>query len=266
MSSSHPSPKIVMLWCVPRSASTAFEKAFQQRTDTTVVHEPFTDSYYFGRTRRSFRYGDADYSSQCDEQAAERIIFGSTTPLIFVKELAFQGLHYVSDTVLSRAKHTFLIRSPHAVYESLQILKPDFTEEEFGFQPLLALHERISRDLQMPTWTIESHAFRAEPRRVFSEYCNWLGIDFDPHMLTWNPGPIRPWQSHEAESQAKWHKTLEASNSVLPAELHNTSIQPEHHDIVERAEQIYRSFLDNLRTDVSMAALDLGVGQDVLRT
>ncbi len=254
MSNGHPSSQIVILWCVPRSASTAFEKAFQQRADTTVVHEPFTDSYYFGRKRRSFRYGDVDYSSQCDAQTAERTILNNAAPVTFVKELAFQAVHYVSDSLLSQAKHAFLIRSPRATYGSLRVLKPDFTEEEFGFESLLTLHERISSVLGMTTWIIDSQTFRAEPTRVFSEYCNWLGIDFDAHMLTWNPGPIRVWQSHESESQAKWHKTLEASNSVLPPKLDNTRIRPEHRDIVGRAEQIYRLFVDKSQAGVSISA------------
>ena len=45
----------VVIWAVPRSVSTAFEKALSRSQGVVAVHEPFTDCYYFGPTRRSSR-------------------------------------------------------------------------------------------------------------------------------------------------------------------------------------------------------------------
>jgi hypothetical protein len=35
---------------VPRSISTAFERVFVERDDFEVLHEPFSDAYYYGPT------------------------------------------------------------------------------------------------------------------------------------------------------------------------------------------------------------------------
>ena len=40
--------KIVVLWAVPRSTSTAFEWMMRQRGDLTCFHEPFGEAWYQG--------------------------------------------------------------------------------------------------------------------------------------------------------------------------------------------------------------------------
>jgi hypothetical protein len=52
--------KPVALWAVPRSISTAFERVFVERDDFEVLHEPFSDAYYYGPDRLSDRFADAE--------------------------------------------------------------------------------------------------------------------------------------------------------------------------------------------------------------
>ena len=52
--------KPVALWSVPRSISTAFERVFVERDDFEVLHEPFSDAYYYGEDRLSDRYADVE--------------------------------------------------------------------------------------------------------------------------------------------------------------------------------------------------------------
>ncbi|KAJ3038964.1 hypothetical protein HDV00_012722 [Rhizophlyctis rosea] len=40
--------KTILLWCAPRSVSTAFERAFISHPQTHVLHEPFSIPYHFG--------------------------------------------------------------------------------------------------------------------------------------------------------------------------------------------------------------------------
>ena len=86
------SAKTILLWSPPRCVSTAFEKTFSQRSDTVVVHEPFTDCYYFSRGRKSSFYGDCEELLDYDGNQAIQKIQLNSAPIIFCKELAFQGL------------------------------------------------------------------------------------------------------------------------------------------------------------------------------
>ena len=90
MSSADPHKTVLMLWCVPRSSSTAFEKAFQQRVDMTLLHEPFTDSYYFSNQSRNNRYGAYTGLEDHNGGFAENEILNYPGRALFVKELAFQ--------------------------------------------------------------------------------------------------------------------------------------------------------------------------------
>ena len=51
--------RIIVLWTVPRSVSTSFERMMSARGDHAVFDEPFSRSYYFGPDRRSWRYTDS---------------------------------------------------------------------------------------------------------------------------------------------------------------------------------------------------------------
>lgn len=45
-----------IIWCHPRSCSTAFERAFMQRADTITYHEPLGDAFYWGPQRQCLRF------------------------------------------------------------------------------------------------------------------------------------------------------------------------------------------------------------------
>ena len=52
--------KIVALWAIPRSTSTAFEWMMRQRGDLDCLHEPFGEAWYQGENPlwQRFKPGD----------------------------------------------------------------------------------------------------------------------------------------------------------------------------------------------------------------
>ena len=236
--------KTIVLWSVPRSASTAFEKAFSRRPDTAIVHEPFTDCYYFGPQRRSSRYGDQKVVAHFTGKHAAARIAAEAKPVVFVKELAFQAAAYLEDDFLGEAVNTFLLRHPAAVMASLDALKPDFTEEEFGFTTLAQIWSRVASAAPPPI-VVEGDAFRADPARVLCEFCRRLDLEFLEDMLSWERGPLRAWGLHEADSQGRWHRTLETSTGVMPppGAKPELEIAASRRDVYERALEIYEAFL-----------------------
>jgi hypothetical protein len=236
-------PSRIVLWSAPRCASTAFEKAFSQRDDTEVVHEPFADCYYFSRARRSSRYGTCAHLLEYDAAAAEQSIRVAASPVIFIKELAFQALPYVTSDFIRSVTNTFIVRRPAEVVESLYRLKPDFTEDELGFTALEELWRRARRLTGGPPIVVESTRLRRFPGEVLKQYCNLVGLRFDDAMLRWTDGRLRQWLPHEAQSQAKWHVTLERSRGILPPGDVTVDVLPKHLAAVERAQRIYESIV-----------------------
>ncbi len=230
----------IFLWAVPRSVSTAFEKTFSQRHDFEVLHEPFTDCYYFSQDRRSTRYGDQLARSAYNATSAYEAVFGRTTKRIFVKELCFQAEPYLDQAFMERVTSTFIIRSPSAVLSSLTPLKADFTEDEFGYTAMERVWKRVTSTCSSPPVVIDGDRFRKRPHETLQAYCRFIGVPFIRQMLYWQEGAIRPWEPHERESQAKWHRTLESSHSILPpVEMQRTAVPARLSVAFRTAERIY---------------------------
>ncbi|MHA6298598.1 sulfotransferase-like domain-containing protein [Devosia sp. CAU 1758] len=234
------------LWAVPRSRSTVFEKAVSQQSGFQVLHEPFTYHYYFGPNKRSARYGEvnserSDTTLSCPVAEAPR----DEGRCLLVKELAFQGEPFVQDETLLAAKHVLLVRNPLATYRSLVKLKPDFTEEEFGFISLQRVIDRLD-DLNIrPVAIFDGDRFAEDPDRQIRLLCRHMDVEFEPGKLEWESGKIRDWTSEEEQSQQKWHRTLENSGKVLPeteSDTESFNINPSHIDIITDAIRIYLGF------------------------
>ena len=230
----------ILLWAVPRSVSTAFEKTFSRRHDFDVLHEPFTDCYYFSRDRRSDRYGDQPDRSAYTAMSAYEAVFRPTPKRTFVKELCFQAEPYLDQAFIERVTSTFIIRSPEAVLNSLIPLKPDFTEDEFGYTAMERVWKRVTSACSSPPVVIEGDRFRNSPRETLEVYCQLIGVPFIAQMLYWQDGAIRNWEPHERESQAKWHYALESSHSIVPAVPVRKTTIPSYLRVAFRtAERIY---------------------------
>ena len=231
----------VILWAVPRSVSTAFEKTFTNSPQFNVIHEPFTDCYYFGKDRKSDRYGDKKEISKNSGARTCQYILATGEKRCFVKELCFQAEPYISDQFLAGVTSTFIIRRPDAVLASLASLKPDFTEHEFGFTALERVWDRVQELTGSVPPLVDGHAFREDPEGVLSSYCKCIGAAYEPGMLRWTDGRIRNWAPHEAHSQAKWHQTLEQSDGILPPSRRpSPSVTGSRQQVLDDAWRIYR--------------------------
>lgn len=238
-------PKIIVLWSTPRSVSTAFEKTFSQRSDTNIVHEPFTNCYYFSHKRVSNRYGDYSFlENYVGEVAIDAIQSQNSKPITFVKDLAFQAFYYLSDDFFNQIDNTFLMRSPQEVIASLYKLKPDFTDEEFGFYALYDLFKRKINMGEDKPIVVDATRFRNNPEEQLQKYCQLLNIQFYSEMLTWQAAPLKKWEEHERDSQKKWHEQLESSTKInQPKRQLQVEIKPEHQDLVARCCDIYQEML-----------------------
>ena len=240
------SAKTILLWSPPRCVSTAFEKTFSQRSDTVVVHEPFTDCYYFSRGRKSSFYGDCEELLDYDGNQAIQKIQLNSAPIIFCKELAFQGLPYINQYFLKNVINTFIIRHPIEVLASMEKVETNFPEEDFGFNELYQIWTIVTENLKQQPIVVEANRFRSNPEVVLRSYCEKIGIEFMPQMLSWEDGKLMTWQPYELDTQVKWHKTLESSTNILPPPVAKTQIKisPERVKMMEKAIEIYEIISD----------------------
>ena len=207
--------KIVALWAVPRSTSTAFEWMMRQRGDMTCFHEPYGEAWYQGEeplwpraTSESVRTPGLTLDS-----VTEMLKATASKGHVFSKEFPHYIDHLWDDTLLSLFTHSFLIRDPAKTITSMFSKWPDFHEKEVGFPEQRALFDRIADQTGNAPPVIDSDDMLVDPATIISAWCDGVGIPFIESALRWEPG---------ARDEVSWwdggsfHANLRNSDGLKP--------------------------------------------------
>lgn len=227
--------RIIMLWTVPRSVSTSFERMISERGDHVVFDEPFSRSYYYGPDRRSSRYTETLANSSAEDVLAEIEEAALERP-VFVKDMAYHAAKLLGPDLLGRLDNCFLVRDPAATVRSLAKRWPDFTDEESGWEHLgEAL--RIVDSLRQPRVVLEADSLCANSAGVVAQWCDRMGLPYVEDALTWEPG-MRP----EWDLWVDWHASSARSTGF--GELREpppppTPAEPRVHEAYRAALPVY---------------------------
>jgi Sulfotransferase domain len=215
--------KPVALWAVPRSISTAFERAFVERDDFEVFHEPFGDSYYYSEERLSDRYSDVEPKAEYNYQNVLSKILEPREKRVFIKDMAYHADGLIDPEFVARFVNTFIIRDPKYVIASLYQMWPDFTLEETGFEQLYHLFRYATEADPKGVVVIDAMTFSENPTGVLSAYCEHLNIPFRPDSLSWESEEVPEWERwdewHEKAQQSTRIERAERKDPALPEEL-----------------------------------------------
>lgn len=204
--SRHP---VRVLWAVPRSASTAFERMVIERGDHQVLDEPFSAAYYHGPHRRSSRFGlsepDATVSGIVEAIAAR-----AAEGPVFVKDMACHPGPRLGLEVLGSWHHAFLIRDPQWTIPSMARIWPDLTAEEAGFAAMVRSVESLAEAGHDP-FVMDSDDLCRHPGAAVAAWCDAMGVDPDADALSWVPGMRPEWERWPA-----WYGAAAASRGFAP--------------------------------------------------
>ena len=203
----------IVLWAVPRSVSTAFERVMRARGDLLVFSEPFSGPYYFGEERVSGRFGAARARGTYHEwtRAAREVTAATDRGTVFVRDMAYHVSPCLDAEFVAQFQNTFMVRHPARTLSSLRRLLPDFTPEEAGFEQqyrLMRLAAEVSNDELV---VIDGEDLRRSPGPVVESYCRRVGLPFRPESLGWQPGLLDDWRRWE-----DWHGEVAVSAEITP--------------------------------------------------
>ena len=119
--------KIVALWAVPRSTSTAFEWMMRQRGDLDCLHEPFGEAWYQGEDPLwpRFTEGAKTTPGLTLESVWDDIRARAEKGPVFLKDFPHYINHMWDPDFLANFTHAFLIRDP-ALRSDLKWQRVDF--------------------------------------------------------------------------------------------------------------------------------------------
>jgi len=212
--------KIIALWAVPRSTSTAFEWMMRQRGDLDCLHEPFGEAWYQGEdplwprlSADSLRTPGLTLDgvwADMEERAKANTVFAKDFP------------HYIdhmwTDERLDLFTHSFLIRDPAKTITSMYDKWPDFHEKEVGFSEQRELFDRVAQKYGKTPPVINSDDMLENPHKIIALWCKGVGIPFMAEALSWEPG---------ARDEVSWwdggsfHANLRNSDGLNRKNVHN---------------------------------------------
>ena len=203
----------IVLWAVPRSVSTAFERVMRARGDLTVFSEPFSAPYYFGEERVSHRSGEPSAHAHGHEwtKVVQDLMAAADERTVFVKDMAYHVSPRLDRELVGHFRNTFIVRHPGHTLRSLERLLPDFTEEEAGFEQQYRLMNLALEASDEELIVIEGEDLRRSPGAVIEDYCRRVGLPFLPDSLRWQAGLLPDWRRWE-----DWHGDVAASTGIRP--------------------------------------------------
>jgi len=210
--------KIIALWAVPRSTSTAFEHMMKQRGDLDCLHEPFGEAWYHGETPMWPRFpeGGETRPGLSLEGVWEDIKARAEKGPVFIKDFPNYISHMWDEEFLSHFTHAFLIRDPAKTITSMHDKWPDFDELEIGFPEQRALFDLLTAIHGRRPFVIDSDDLLENPAAVTRAFCEAVDIPFIEEALTWEAGG-KP-SDHSWCEGGKFHANLAQSTGLAPQE------------------------------------------------
>lgn len=212
----------VVLWAVPRSRSTAFERTFVERDDFEVLHEPFSATYYHSPERRSDAFLDGAPDPAHSGHRVLEDVLRPRARRVFVKDMAYHVTDVMDAAFVAHFDNSFMIRHPRETLVSLHRKHPTFTFEEAGFEQLARLYDYVTRDgASAPI--VDADDLMRDPAATVRAYCAALDIPFTADALSWQPQQVDAFDTWDSWHDHAQHSTglgeVEQDETPLPAEL-----------------------------------------------
>ncbi|MEM9433888.1 MAG: sulfotransferase family protein [Pseudomonadota bacterium] len=208
--------RIIALWAVPRSTSTAFEWMMRQRGDLACLHEPFGEAWYQGEDPLWPRFapGEKTTPGLSIESVWREIQSMAFEKPVFLKDFPHYINHMWTPDFLSQFTHAFLIRDPAKTISSVYDKWPDFDELEVGFPEQRALFDLLTALTGSPPPVIDSDDLLEDPHTMVAAFCEAVDIPFMPEALSWEPGADTA--QYSWWDGGSFHANLRASTGLTP--------------------------------------------------
>jgi hypothetical protein len=173
------------MWSGPRNISTAMMRAWENRTDTVVVDEPFYAAYLLA-TGLDHPGRDEVIASQPTDPAevVRRLLADDSAPVQYSKQMSHHVLDDTPTDWVSSVRNVLLVRDPREVVASYVRSRESCEPGDIG----LLQQVRLLDVLPVDTPVIDAGDFLRDPSGHLQWLCDWLGIAFTDRMLHWPAG------------------------------------------------------------------------------
>jgi hypothetical protein len=226
------------MWSGPRNISTAMMRAWGNRTDATVIDEPFY-AYYLKATGK--KHPGAGEVIATGENDWRKVVEQLTGPIpqgkkiFFQKQMAHHQLPEIDRRWLGALTNCFLIRDPAEVIASYIKKNDDPALEDLGFVQQVEIFDWVSQHTDQRPLIIDAKDILQNPERILRLLCHAIGVEFDEAMFSWPPGLRETdgvWAKH-------WYDEVARSTSFQPYHARNEAVPERLREIHERCRKCY---------------------------
>ncbi|CAG8679077.1 22487_t:CDS:2, partial [Racocetra persica] len=197
----------IFLWSHPRSLSTVFERPFLQRPqEFHVIHEPINP------ISRAYVTKNFELLNQIPlPKPTDPITFDHASNFLDALEGNLEGNPLRSKEILSKFKHTFIIRNPEKSVKSFY--KAANSTYKAWDKACIPNSERYNIFFPEKVWLKESRIFYdliknitreeivlvdaddlvQEPVKILRKYCEMVNVEFKKEMLEWKEERLKIW-------------------------------------------------------------------------
>ena len=181
----------IAMWSGPHNISTAMMRAWESRSDTFVIDEPFY-AYYLNETDLDHPGRDSVISE--GELDVEKISNGlisdenKSCSIYYQKHITHHLLDSIDRSWMKSVKNCFLIRDPKDMILSYCKVHSDLNIHLLGIKEQNEIFDYV-RDLtgEIPP-VIDARDVLTNPRDLLRKFCDKIGVMFSEEMLSWPKG------------------------------------------------------------------------------
>lgn len=234
----------IAMWSGPRTISTAMMRSFGSRADTAVSDEPFFGAYLKASGDPQPMAAETMTAMDCNERSVLRAVSGPApggAAIWYQKHMPHHMVGEVTIADMPAHRHAFMIRAPERVVASYAKKNELRSPESLGYAKLHAWYRAETGRTGTPAPVIDTDDVLADPGAVLRRLCAALGIDWDPAMLSWKPGP------HPSDGiwGAHWYDRVNASTGFAPPPGPLPSLAGDHADVANACRPHYDAMKAN---------------------
>jgi hypothetical protein len=231
-------PIRVAMWSGPRNISTALMRSWGNRSDTTVIDEPFYPFYLKATAKPHPGADEVIATGETDWRVVVAQLSGPVADgkkIFFQKHMAHHLLPEIDRQWLAQVRSCFLIRNPADVVISYLKKNQDPALEDLGFVQQAEIFDWICKQTGQIAPVIDAKDVLQHPERLLRLLCDAVGVEFDKAMLSW-PRGLRETDGIWAKY---WYDEVSQSTSFQPYRRKAEPVPDRLREIYQRCRECY---------------------------
>ena len=237
------SEKRIAMWSGPRNISTALMRSFENRSDTTVLDEPFY-AYYLFKTGLNHPGRDLVLDSQSSNltdvinQCIGEIPEGNR--IWYQKHMAQHNLENSDLSWILNLKNCLLIRNPKDVILSFKKKFLIDTVKQLGYPQQVQIYDYIKKKTGEGPVIIDAKDILKHPEKILQKLCSSLDIPFSFKMLSWPKGG----RSTDGVWSPFWYMNVEKTTKFKKYKKSQEILEPSLLNLYDESMFFYKRLFD----------------------